>query len=553
MSINRNEQLSSSGSYIFRDYATGGGSGESLQEQNNNRRKQQAFNDVENYDFYSLTPAYKIPLDVVKKKVFSVDQKIQEVLSIYEDFLEKVYINPFLDNDIEESHYHIFEEVEKNHKETFDLFYKNNLNSITTQVVDEDGQPQVQPERLIPDYISFAQYVYAETHGCRGCRKFVKEYDRLISHSSFVHLFDFRYYLTLILNESKCIKNSLLYDFGGEYEDESQEQAAIFYYSWAKMAENHTRIITEELTQEADELSTSEVDIISKKQAAQFQAFFSIRIASYSETIDNSLFNIKKDLVDNCDILYERYISPSLKFKTQVAAPLQLDIETTNMSTIAPILSEEVITAINAFRGNFGSILSDLVQRRNNLNSKFNKLLSLNLQRRKYIGYIDQLAEKASSRPKVIVSVSEDKTSKLFQNIFIDSSKRESLKSSHSNLDDLEANSHPQYLLRSGGSIFGDLTMQEGATIDGVDIDTHAHTGDDGSVKIKSTDIDYQTARDELEISLNQNPDISINIDKFNSDIRQGGVPVTNATLNINIPDQLKDLYEFEILYRENE
>lgn len=553
MSINRNEKIAPSGSYIFRDYAVSGGSSDSFQQQKSNRRKEQAFNDVDNYDFYSLTPAYKIPINVVKQKVFSVDKNIKELLSVYEEFLTRVYVNPYLDNDIEEAHYHLFEEVEKNYPDAFETYYKSNLNTITIQTVDQDGQPEVLPEALIPNYISFAQYLYAEEHGCRGCRLFVKEYDRLISHSAFVHLFDLRYYLKLILNESKCIKNSLLYDFGGEYEDESQEQAAIFYYSWAKMAENHTRIITEELTQQPDSLSASEVDIISKKQAAQFQAFFSIRVASYSETIDNILFNMKKDLLDNCDILYKRYITPSLKFKTQVAAPLELDIETTNMSSVAPVLSGEVITAINAFKGNFGSLLSDLVQRRNNLSTKFDKLLSLNIQRKKYINYIDQLSQKASSRPKIIMNVSEDKTSILFENIYIDPSQRASLRSSHSNLDDLDANSHPQYLMRSGGTIFGDILVEDGVTIDGVDIDTHAHTGQDGSAKIRSTDIDYQTARDELDISLNQNLGISVNVVQFNSGIRQGGVPTVNATLNINIPDELKDLYEFEILYRENE
>jgi len=539
MSINRNEKIAPSGSYIFRDYSTTGGSSDSLQTQKNKTRAQQAFNDVDNYDFYSLTPAYKIPFKVVKSKVFSVDQRIKELLSIYEDFLGRVYVNPYLDNDMEESHYHLFSEVEKNYKETFDTYYKDKLDTKNS-------------ESLIPAYISFAQYTYAEEHGCRGCRRFVKEYDRLISHSAFVHLFDFRYYLKLILNESKCIKNSLLYDFGEDYEDESQEQAAIFYYSWAKMAENHTRIITEELTQQPDKLPVSEVDIITKRQAAQFQAFFSIRIASYSENIDTILFNIKKDVVDNCDLLYTRYITPSLKFKTQVAAPLELDIETTNMSSVAPVLSGEVITAINAFKGNFGSLLSDLVQRRNGLSIKFDKLLSLNIQRSKYISYIDQLAQKASSRPKVIVNVTDDKTSALFQNIYIDSSERESLKSSHSNLDDLDTNSHPQYLMRSGGSIFGDIILEEGVTIDGVDISAHGHTGGDGSVKIKSTDIDYQTGRDEMGVSLNQNPNISVSITQFNSDIRQGGVPTVNATLSVDIPDELKDLYEFEILYREN-
>lgn len=553
MTINRNEKLSSSGGYIFNDYKVTGGSSESYRETVNRRRKEQNFNDIDNYDFYSLTPSYVIPLNVVKSNVFSADQKIQEALEVFEGFLEKVFINPVLDNDIEEAHFHLYEEIEKNYKEAYYAFMPRQGGDITIQIVDENGNPVNRQSPSIPDYIPFRQYLYAEEHGCRGCRKFVKEYDRLISHSIFVHLFDFRYYLKLISNESKCIKNSLLYDFGGEYEDESQEQTAAFYYSWAKMAENHTRIITQELTQQADKLPSSEMDILSKRQAAQFQAFFSIRVSSYTEAIDNILFSLKKDLIDNCNMLYERFITPSLKFKTQVAAPLELDIETTNMSIRLPILSEEVITAVNAFKGNFGSVLSDMVQRRNNLQNKFDKLLSLNIQRRKYIGYIDSLSTIASSRPKIVVSVTEDNVSKLFDNIIIDKSERQSLSSSHSNLDGLTEDHHPQYLMRSGGTIFGDIIVEDGITIDGVDLSTHSHTGLDGSARIKSSDIDYDSAREEeIILATQEDGTLNVAVSQYNLGIRQGGVPTVSATVDIQIPDELKDLYEFEILYREN-
>ena len=526
MSINRSENLSGSGSYIFRDYSVSGGSDESVEQEKAYRRRQQSFNDIENYDFYSLTPSYVIPFATVKSKVFSVDQKIRELLNTYEDLLFKVYLNPNLDNDIEEAHYHIFDEIK------------------------EDGQEIDK----VPNFISFAQYLYAERHGCRGCRRFVKEYDRLISHSVFVHLFDFRYYLTLLANESSYIKNSLLYDFGGEYEDESQEQTAAFYYSWSKMAENHTRLLTEELAKQGEQLPSSEVDIITKKQAAQFQAFFSIRVASYTEAIDNILFSLKKDLFDHCENLYMKHISPSLKFKTHVAAPLQLDIQTTNMSTVAPFLAEEVVTAVSAMRGNFGSLLSDMVQRRNLLKSKFERLLSLNLQRRKYISFIDQLAIKGSSRPKITISVDEDPYSLIFENINVDLSERSSLKSSHANLDGLLEDHHPQYLLRGGGNIFGDISVDEGVTIDGVDLNLHAHTGNDGSAKIKSTDIDYDTPREDAATSETTiNDSISVNLTGFAADVRVGGVPVSNAIIEINIPDEVKDVYEFEVLYTEVE
>ena len=112
---------------------------------------------------------------------------------------------------------------------------------------------------------------------------------------------------------------------------------------------------------------------------------------------------------------------------------------------------------------------------------------------------------------------------------------------------------HPQYLLRSGGTIFGDIIVEDGITIDGVDISAHAHTGDDGSVKIKSTDIDFNEPREDSDIS-NSFSDgvIQVQLSQFNATIRQGGIPAVDAVIEINIPDEIKDIYEFEIIYKES-
>ena len=556
MSINNAEQYQASSSRIFNDYSVSEGSSNSLKEELQLKRAEEKYNDLDNYSTYSWSKPYKIPLKVVRSKVKRVHSDMEALLDGLESLLEKVYLNPHLDNDIEECHYHLWEELKKNNK---DLFNQENQEDMVfiggSQFFDESTGQYIGGKNFEdPTYISFKQYLYAEEHGCRGCRKFVKEYDRLISHSVFVHLFDFRYYVKLLLHESSCIKESLLYDFGEDYEDESQQQAAAFYFSWAKMAENHSRLIAESIGKQADSIPTSEVDNISKKQAAQFQAFFSIRVASYTEAVDNLLFSLKKDLEDTCEIFYKRFVAPALRFKTKVAAPLELDLLTTSLGTSAPILSEEVITAVNAFKGNFGSILTDMVQRRNNIQSKFDKLLSLNLQRKKYISYIDSLATKASSRPKIILIKVEDKTSELINNVFIDKSKRNSLKSSHENLDDLNSNSHPQYLLRGGGDIFGDIKVAEGVTIDGVDLDQHAHTGSDGTVKIKSTDIDYDSVREEtVLLQTEEGNSLEVSVDSFINTIKQGGVPGVDAVIVMTIPDEFKDKYEFEIMYVENQ
>jgi hypothetical protein len=120
-------------------------------------------------------------------------------------------------------------------------------------------------------------------------------------------------------------------------------------------------------------------------------------------------------------------------------------------------------------------------------------------------------------------------------------------------LDDLGEDSHPQYLLKTGGTLSGNVTLDEGVTIDGIDPSLHAHDGSDGSVRIKAIDIDFDSVRDDYEQTqtLNINDIIDVRIDSFVPDILTGGTPVADVVLSINVPEYLSKKYDFEILYVE--
>jgi hypothetical protein len=63
-------------------------------------------------------------------------------------------------------------------------------------------------------------------------------------------------------------------------------------------------------------------------------------------------------------------------------------------------------------------------------------------------------------------------------------------KSEHNKISGREvADAHPQYLLRDKGSITGDIFVDPGVKIDGVELSTHAHTGVDGSAMIDGSSI----------------------------------------------------------------
>jgi hypothetical protein len=223
------------------------------------------------------------------------------------------------------------------------------------------------------------------------------------------------------------------------------------------------------------------------------------------------------------------------------------------MKTELPRLAEEAAIALLAAEGNFKSVLTDLLQRRNNTSAKIDSLLQSIIERRKYTSFISQLSNKAINRERIVTPDTNSNYAVLLNTLFVDESAINSLKSSHSLLDDLGEDSHPQYLMKSGGSITGNILIENKSKIDGVQIGTHSHNGADGSAKIKSIDIDYESVRSKISLEqINASAEeIVIRLDSITPDILIGGVPVADINLSIEIPDEFKDKYDFEIIYTE--
>ena len=487
---------------------------------------------------YGSDQPYLVPLTPLRQEAKNTLTDLSKFLNTLEDLLRQVKLDPLNNPNLEEAHSYVWSEINKiNH--SFPRIeiegYLGELNYPT------------------PPFICFDQYLYAEGVQTRGYRKFVKEYDNLISNTTFGHIYDFREIIKYLINETNCILRSLSADFGDNYEDDSQQQVASYYLYWLKMAIHYKTLFAESITSSPTGLPEAEVDKTTKKQAAQFQAFFSIKVNSLTTTIDSQLDTLHKDLVTMCDVFYAKYLSPSLKFKTKVVADFALDIRTTNMKKELPNLSEEAAIALLAAEGNFKSILTDLLQRRSNTSTKIDSLYQFIVQRRKYTSFISQLSTKAINRQKIVTVETNSKYAPLLASLFVDESQINSLKSSHGMLDNLSEDSHPQYLMKSGGTIVGDLKVENDSKIDGVQIGKHVHSGEDGSKRIRSIDIDYQSVRNEINLQQinSSGNEISIAVKSITPDILTGGVPVADVAISIEIPDELEDKYDFEILYIE--
>jgi hypothetical protein len=455
----------------------------------------------------ALRPDYFIPLEGCRNQIIQTYNFLSQTKSTLEKLLSNIYINPSINIALEESHKKLWIEL---------LKYNPN-------------------EKPAPDHISFSEYKYAERSMSTSARRMLENYHQSISQSSFAYLFDLRDLLTFMLNEASNIKDILLLKFGDDYEDDSQKQIAIQFDSWAKMASQHTQYIRQTIISSPDQIPASELDKTTKRQSVEFQAFFSIKLNALHDETKNVLESLKRDYIDNCDIFYQRYLSQSIDFKNQIVSSMELDYYTTAMSRELPVMTQELLSATNVINANFGMILADMIQRSQVINFNVEKLFSLVVSKRKYANYIYQLSSKGQPKPVIIKTVKDDQYARIFDLTHQTYRTESDLISSHASLDDLLENHHPQYLLRNGGVINGDISVENNAKIDGVVISTHSHTGSDGSQRIKSTDIDYVSVRQTEELVPPQ--PISVGIVEYITDILDGGVPTADAIIDIEIDD----------------
>lgn len=577
MSINNESDYTSASSNVFADYKFGDSSFANPEGTNFDFTKFRALAATDADNIY--TRAYYIPLDSVRLSVnYTEDSLTQTLFTIEDNLLRKIYIDPYSSIELEQAHFRIWEELSKLIFNKLDTTLVESVEDssffASVDTAEEDVDPSIPIDQYNtdlsektddvipltvdqigkntpPSYICFDEFLFAEKLSSTASRKLILEYLSVISQSTFSYFYQFRKLLKLFLHEVSCIKHSLLTDFGDEYENESQQEIAIHYDTWAKMVLHYTGRITKTIGAKVEKLPSTELDKISKKQAAQFQAFFAVKLNAIDTEINDILENLKRDLVDNCEIFYSRYVSPSLTMTRSISDPLELDFVSTTFVKDFPNLAGELIVATNAMKGNFISIHADIIERMDLMTARVDALFGLIHEKRKYANYISQLSSVSIQKKQVLSNVDADLFSPFFRSAVVDSSKNNSSRASHNDLDDLDQDGHPQYLMKSGGKITGDISVENGVKIDNVDISDHKHNGIDGSVKISILDIDFSSSVSESEILVIK--PISISIEGFIPDILNGGIPVYDAIASIEVPDGIGSNYDYELVYTELE
>jgi len=502
---------------------------------------------------YALREEYYVPLNHLKQEVEQSIFVYNQIIDNIDSIMNQINVDYLKDANLEESHKMLWREVVKNSGITTEYLIATDKDDRVyvggSKFFDEKTGKYKDANTLYPDHISFEEYLYAQRSMSVTARRLVKEYERLTSHSVFSYLLNLRQLILFILNELYEIREILTDLFGEDYEDDSQKQIGVQLDSWTKMSLHYAQRIADTITATPQGIPVAEVDKISEKQAVEFQAFFAIRLDAVNDEVDSILQSIKRDLVDSSEIFYKRYLNQAIRFKNKIVNSMEIDYHTTSFSSAAPFLTEELLVATNVMNANFGMILTDMIERYMSINSKMDEILNLISDKRKYSNYIFQLAVKGRPKKKIVKQIEYDQYIPIFKSAVNNITVESDLVSNHASLDNLEDDHHPQYLKKDGGSITGDIFVENSAKIDGVHLSTHAHSGADGSERIRSVDIDYQSAQLQAEAFVIR--PISLAINSLITDIIDGGVPVVDMVLDINVDDEFIYDLEYEVIVAE--
>jgi hypothetical protein len=236
---------------------------------------------------------------------------------------------------------------------------------------------------------------------------------------------------------------------------------------------------------------------------------------------------------------YDNFLSPAIKSRSLVAYPLELSLLSSSMRTKSPNLAKEVVIAASSINGNLASLLADLRDKRINADKKISGVLAMIREKRRYISYTRQLKFVSGTKSeRYFIDVPYDEYAGYFEQASVNNEKHETLNSSHKYFTDLLEDNHPQYLLRSGGVITGDITISEGSTIGGLDLANHSHSAADGSSPIRASSVDYSQDRIDKQFLENfTDPDnpVSVSVDSYNPEILTGGVPVVDVIISASL------------------
>ena len=341
------------------------------------------------------------------------------------------------------------------------------------------------------EQITYQYYKYLSLRNTVSSQYIRKKYEEAVRDVTGTNAIDVAKIFELIKNESALVRE-FLNTYLGEMDDTAEFRTAELLQDWVVSASSQVQKLQEVLAQDGSNttLPEEEIESISSEEARKAQAVFKVKLNSINDELNRHFEITKRNWAEHADVFFRQYLGPSLSFRLNVSR---------NAYPVNSVIGKEVYLAAGSMNYSLSSLLADYARRNTNFNAKVNEMVSLITARDVYRDYIRQLAPKGVSidgesvRTTTPASDSAATITSLQTAIQNEEEATESrFISSHDSLDDRgNPGAHPQYLLRSGGLVEGDISVKDGVKIDNIDLNKHRHTGSDGSERINASSIEY--------------------------------------------------------------
>ncbi len=427
-----------------------------------------------------------------------------------------------------------------------------------------EAQNLAYPGSDVPSVITFEEYKYLQMNNSSNAAQYIlSSYEEALRQASGSNALDISDIALYINNEIVRIK-SFIKEYIGEVDDSSEQRTIELFQDWAE----DTSAIIEKFWQALKGeisigLPRSELDQITTETAPKLQALFQVKLNKINKNIKDLKAQFIKNWESVSSLFYDKHLGPALLFQLKVSRGIGAGFDMAAM----PVISSEIAGTMAGIDSNFSGILADQIKRNKIFIHSLGEIILNIAQRDTYFAYMKDLSSLGKPIPQKFVNTSridhaEEVISAYSEGLsatdtvidFVDN-----FKPLHSDLSELEdPKAHPQYLLRSGGLdslITGDVFLAEGVTIDGIIPSMHRHTGEDGSEKIRGSDIDNNSITEENINTTDSTTSIPKNLvlkTQTAALIPPGLVKVTakiafDVTTSSNITG-----YEFEILKLED-
>jgi hypothetical protein len=329
--------------------------------------------------------------------------------------------------------------------------------------------------------IPYSYYSELENSTNRSSKHIHNEFKKALRDPNGSSAIDVKFMAEVVSNEAEKI-SSLLDVHMSDNKDSAEHRLVELFLEWTNDCSRHlTRLnsfFNLDLGERNKKIPKEELDSLTKNEATQYQALFTVKNNALNQEIDMKFDELKRKYLNTSDIFYSKFLGPSLSMRTRVS------------KNIPSGRSDEAFaSAINditsAADRNMTIGIYDTLERANDFNQLFMEIENRISLRENYNSYIRQLQPIGVSYSKTVQNSQDISDVGLTAEASINS-----LANTHNRLSGRsDISAHPQYLLKDGDRVTGDINILSGSKIDNVSPSLHSHSGADGSVKISGSAI----------------------------------------------------------------